>query len=100
MTRRTVTVEIGGETYTLRTTASPEYARQVAAYVDATLRRVGHAAARAPHRAAVLAALLITDELFQSRARWARRLAETERRAQALTERLRAALDAPPEGRA
>lgn len=66
--RSSITVEIGGETYTIRTDADPEYARRCAAYLDERLERILDGAALVePHKAAILAALGITDELLQAR---------------------------------
>ena len=66
--RNAVRVTIGGEEYTVRSELPPEYTREVAAYLDAALKRVRDAApALELHKAAILAALAITDELFQAR---------------------------------
>lgn len=63
-----VRVTIGGEEYAVRSELPAEYTRDVAAYVDAALSRVKESlAAIPPHKAAILAALAITDELFQAR---------------------------------
>lgn len=64
-----VTVKIGGEEYALRTHASPEYTRECAEYVDRTVARIlGQASIVEPHRAIVLAALSLADQLFEARA--------------------------------
>ncbi|MDB4951140.1 MAG: hypothetical protein JWM27_3789 [Gemmatimonadetes bacterium] len=63
--RNKVTVEIAGESHVLRSDAPPEYTRTVAAHVDATIRALP--GGLEPHRAATLAALSITDELFRAR---------------------------------
>lgn len=65
--RRTVTVEIAGERHVLRSDASAEYTQSVAAHVDATLRTITLGNSLESHRAAILAALTITDELFRTR---------------------------------
>ena len=66
--RASVTVEIGGESYTIRTDADPEYARQCAAYLDERLGRIIEGGTLVePHKAVILAALGITDELFKAR---------------------------------
>lgn len=66
--RNAVRVTIGGEEYTVRSELPAEYTREVAAYLDAALKRVRDAApALELHKAAILAALAITDELFQAR---------------------------------
>ena len=66
--KHAVRVTIGGEDYTVRSELPPEYTREVAAYVDAALRRVRDLLPQVEtHKAAILAALAITDELFQAR---------------------------------
>lgn len=61
-------VVIGGDEYTVRSELSAEYTREVAAYLDAALRRVRDSLPLVEsHKAAILAALAITDELFQAR---------------------------------
>jgi len=65
--RNVVTVYIAGEEYSIRTEASEDYTRDCAKYVD---RMVGEILAGGallqPHKAAILAALAITDQLFQA----------------------------------
>jgi cell division protein ZapA len=62
-------VTICGEDYTLKSDTPPEHTRAVAAYVDKAIREVmGSAAVVESHKAAILAALSITDELFRERA--------------------------------
>jgi cell division protein ZapA len=66
--RHAVRVIIGGEEYAVRSELPPEYTREVAAYVDAALKRVRESLPTVEtHKAAILAALAITDELFQAR---------------------------------
>lgn len=66
--KHAVQVTIGGEEYTVRSELPPEYTREVAAYVDAALKRVKDSIPMVEtHKAAILAALSITDELFQGR---------------------------------
>lgn len=61
-------VTICGEDYTIRSDSSPEHTRKVAAYVDAKIREVLESASVVEsHKAAILAALQITDELFSAR---------------------------------
>ena len=66
--KHAVRVMIGGEEYTVRSDLPPEYTREVAAYVDQALK---HVLSQGPmvesHKAAILAALDITNELFQAR---------------------------------
>lgn len=67
--RTVVTVEIGGEEYALRAQASPEYTRECAAYVDRTLSEIMRQGSLIQvQKAAILAALALADELFQTRA--------------------------------
>ena len=66
--RNAVRVVIGGEEYAVRSELPPEYTREVAAYLDAALKRVKDMLPMVEsHKAAILAALAITDELFQAR---------------------------------
>ena len=66
--KHAVRVTIGGEEFTVRSEHSPEYTAEVAAYVDQALQRVRDMVPMADsHKAAILAALSITDELFQAR---------------------------------
>lgn len=66
--KHSVRVVIGGEEFTVRSELPPEYTREVAAYLDAALKRVRDLLPGVEsHKAAILAALAITDELFQAR---------------------------------
>lgn len=66
--KHAVKVTIVDEELTVRSELDPEYTRQVAAHVDAAIRRVlGSGQIVEHHKAAILAALAITDELFQAR---------------------------------
>lgn len=67
--RKTVVrVQIVGEEYTIRTEASLEHTRAVAQYVDQAIRQVLNSGSVVEsHKAAILAALQITDQLFQAR---------------------------------
>ena len=63
-----VKVTIGGDEFTLRSDRPPEYTRSVAEHVDRALKDVQAAGSIVEsHKAAILAALAITDELFQTR---------------------------------
>jgi cell division protein ZapA len=66
--KTSVKVEILGESYAIRTEAAPEHTRAVAEYLDRSIRQIlsGGAVIEA-NRAAILAALQITSELFQAR---------------------------------
>ncbi len=68
MKKTAVKVTICDEEYTVRSDLDPDYTRQVAAYVDGAIRRVLQAGPLVEsHKAAILACLAITDELFDSR---------------------------------
>lgn len=68
--RHAVKVSILTDEFTIRSDETPEHTRAVAAYVDQAIRQV---LASSPvievHKAAVLAALQITDQLFKARAK-------------------------------
>jgi cell division protein ZapA len=66
--KNVVKVEILGDEYSIRSDATPEHTRAVAEHVDKTIRSVIQATnVVEQHKAAILAALQITDELFQAR---------------------------------
>lgn len=88
--RHKVTVEIGGEKHVLRSDVPPEYTRAVAAHVDTTLRALPGFATLEPHRAAILAALSITDELLRAREEIRFLREDAERRTVAAAELLEA----------
>ena len=63
-----VSVTIQGAEYTLRTETSPEHAKAVAAYVDQVIDETLSSGARIEsQKAAILAALRIAGELFETR---------------------------------
>lgn len=66
--KTSVTVRIGGEEHTLRSTAEPEYTRACADFLDRQIREVRDMSTLVEsHRAVILAALSITDRYFQAR---------------------------------
>ena len=66
--KRSVRVSIVGEEYPIRTERSAEFTRAVADYVDRTIRSVlGSGTVIETQKAAILAAMKITDELFRER---------------------------------
>jgi len=66
--KATVRVTIFGEEYAIRSDAPEEYTLECARYVDDAVQKAHvHGQVAEPHRAAVLAALQITDELFRCR---------------------------------
>ena len=66
--KHSVRVEILGESYAIRTEAAPEHTLAVAEHLDKAIRQIlaGGSVIEA-NRAAILAALQITSELFQAR---------------------------------
>lgn len=94
MKKHAVRVTICDEEYTVRSELDPDYTRQVAAYVDQAIKRVLHAGPMVEtHKAAILAALAITDELMDSR----KQQAEMAQRLKGLTSDLARLL--PPQKR-
>ncbi|MDQ3556642.1 MAG: cell division protein ZapA [Gemmatimonadota bacterium] len=91
--RPTVAVEIAGQTHVLRSDAPEEYTRSVAAHVDATLRALPGGGTLEPHRAAILAALSITDQLFRVREELRQLQSDTMAEANRLAQRLEVALE-------
>lgn len=66
--KNATTVEIFGREYKIRGVADDEYIREVAGYVDKKMREVSTGSSLPSHdRLAILAALNIADELFQSK---------------------------------
>lgn len=83
--RTVVTVVIGGEEYNIRAQASPEYTQECAAYVDRTLAEIMRQGSLVQvHKGAILAALALADELFQTRAELDALRAEQARRADSM----------------
>lgn len=67
--RQSVRVSILGDEYAIRTDASEAHTREVAEHVDRVIRQVlSSGMVVETHKAAILAALQITDELFRARA--------------------------------
>ncbi len=66
--KHAVRVSVGGEELVVRSELPEAYTREVAAHFDAALRQIR---AMAPtieaHKAAILAGLAVTDELFRAR---------------------------------
>jgi cell division protein ZapA (FtsZ GTPase activity inhibitor) len=66
--RHSVKVQLGGTELTISSELPPDYTREVAAHFDAVLARIrGSVPSVDALRAALLAGLAITDELFQAR---------------------------------
>jgi cell division protein ZapA (FtsZ GTPase activity inhibitor) len=86
--RHTVAVEIAGERHVLRSDVPPEQTRAIAAHVDEIIRSLPSFPTLEPYRAAILASLSITDELFRAREEIERLRAEIESRTGELAELL------------
>jgi cell division protein ZapA len=66
--RKGVSVRIAGEEHTIRANAEPEYMRACARYVDERVSDIrSKGGLMETHKATILAALSIADELFQAR---------------------------------
>lgn len=75
-----VNVEIAGEEYAIRTQATPDYTRDCAEHVDRKISEIlGAGSLIQAHKAGILAALAVTDELFQAKRESEQLRAELER---------------------
>ena len=84
-----VTVRIGGEDHVIRADVEPEYTRSCAEWVDDRIAEIRRQLGLIEsHKAAILAALSITDELFQARAELDELRERTTGRAEALAMKL------------
>ncbi|NNF13608.1 MAG: cell division protein ZapA [Gemmatimonadetes bacterium] len=91
--KTSVTVRIAGEEHTIRASAEPEYTRKCAKLVDDRIHQIRIAAGLIEgHKAAILAALSIADEFFQSQVEVDQAQAEGEARAARLADRIEDAL--------
>lgn len=83
--KESVRVVVGGEELAVRSELPAEYTREVAAYLDDALRRIrAMMPSLEAHKAAILAGLAVTDELFRAR----RADAEVARRVTTLADEL------------
>jgi cell division protein ZapA len=84
-----VNVRIAGDEYTIRADATPEYTQECAAYVDGMITEILEQGSLVEaHKAAILAALAITDQLFRVRQELHAHRAETARIAAELSAEL------------
>lgn len=66
--KHSVRIQVGGEELQVSTELPPEYAREVAAHFDSALRRIRAASpSLEAYKAAILAGLAVSDELFRAR---------------------------------
>ena len=95
--RTSVTVTIAGEEHTIRANAEPEYTRRCASIVDERIQNIrSQSGLLDVHRAAILAALSLTDELLQARATAEKEQEELSDRIRGVTARLERVLETTP----
>ena len=88
-----ITIQIYGESYTLKAGGDPAYIKEVAAFVDEKMREISSGGkAITTDKVAMLAALNIADELFKSRLEWERRDQETDSKVEKLLRLLQEAI--------
>lgn len=93
--RAVVTVVIAGEEYVIRADATPDYTRDCADYVDRTIAGIQQKTKPIEgHKTAILAALALTDQLFQARAE----IEALQRQIARLADRLSADIERTLEG--
>ena len=81
---RRIELTLLGQTLTMRTTASPEYVRALARYLEERVGLLRQSGVKDPQIALSLAALDITDELFRARDDKAREAGDVDARLGAL----------------
>ncbi len=80
-------VEIFGQEYKIKGVGDPEYFHRIAGYVDKKMREIAHSSGiMSQSRIAILAALNITDELFQERENSKKSRKELEKQAVELSD--------------
>ncbi len=66
--KSTEKVEIFGQEYKIKGVGNPQYIHKIAGYVDKKMREIAHSSGiMSQSRIAIMAALNITDELYQVR---------------------------------
>lgn len=87
--RSSVTVRIAGEEHTIRANAEPDYTRRCARVVDERIQEIrSRSGLLETHKAAILAALSLTDELLQLQGELARLKEDVGARASRLVSRI------------
>lgn len=87
--KQSVTVRIAGEEYAIRAEASADYTKSCARYVDDRIAEIRQRSGLVEtHKAAILAALSITDEFVQMRDELDSLRREVQSRAQNLVKRI------------
>ena len=93
-----ITVRIGGEDHTIRTNVEAEYTKKCAKWVDDRITEIrSQLGLIESHKAAILAALSITDEMFQAQAQAEDIQDTSNRRAESLVISLEKAMAETPE---
>lgn len=91
--KTSVTVRIAGEEHTIRASAEPAYTRRCAKLVDDRIHQIRVAAGLIEgHKAAILAALSIADELFQAQEEVDEVKEAAEERAASIADRIEGAI--------
>ena len=91
--KESVTVRIAGEEHTIRSSVPAEYTKRCARHVDQRIHDIKKQVGLLEgHKAAILAALSITDELFQAKDDLKRSGIDLASRMEELAERLEAAI--------
>jgi len=92
--KRTVKVKIYGKEYSIISAENPDYVEEVARYVDSKMSEVDRSGiSSSPIRVAVLAALNITDELFNERRAEDQKSSEIKRKSTALVDKISSVLN-------
>ena len=87
--KSTEKVEIFGQEYKIKGVGNPQYIHKIAGYVDKKMREIAHSSGiMSQSRIAILAALNITDELYQVRGTREKAERELESQAEKLGELL------------
>lgn len=95
--KTSVTVRIAGEEHTIRASAEPDYTRRCANLVDDRIHQIRlQAGLIEGHKAAILAALSIADELFQAQEELERTRAEDGARVGRLADKIERTLARTP----
>lgn len=89
--KRSVQVEIAGQSLSILSDEGPEYVQELADYVDAQIRELsGNRRVSSPQRVALLVAISLADELFREKDLHDRFRSRVEARLMALQEALAA----------
>ena len=84
--KSTEKVEIFGQEYKIKGVGDPQYIHKIAGYVDRKMREIAHSSGiMSQSRIAILAALNITDELYQEREERERIQKDLEKKAASLS---------------